>query len=190
MTEPQRLPDAMPAAPRGTGLGPWSRLRELDRLLQGAGLPTGPDRWQNAQDLLAALAAGHRLPVDPRQIRPLLAPLFCRSPEEQRRFAQVFDQWLGMDAPRTTAVAVGPVQPESRPRKAPPQTPLRPILLGLGLLVMALTLGLYLWLEPAPVAPGPKPIAGTTRPLIRVRGTFRHCPWNRLVRAPHQRCWA
>jgi len=136
---------------------PWSRLRELDRLLQAAGLPTGPDRWQNAQDLLAALAADHRLPADPRRVRPFLAPLFCRSPDEQRRFAEVFAQWLGQGGARVVGTAPAPVVPVPRPRQPPPQTRLRPILLGLGVLVIALAIGLFRWLPPAPVAPGPPP---------------------------------
>ena len=143
---------------------PWSRLRELDRLLQGADLPTGADRWQNAQDLLAALAAGRRLPADPRQVRPLLAPLFCRSPDEQRRFAEVYAQWLGQGGARPSGAAPAPVQRAPRPRRPPPQTRLRPILLGLGLLVLAVALGLFLWLQPAPVPAGPAQTPPTPQP--------------------------
>ena len=135
MPDATAVPD--PPAP-GPWSEPWSRLCELDRLLQGADLPTGADRWQNAHDLLAALAAGHRLPADPRQVRPLLAPLFCRSPDEQRRFAEVFAQWLGQAGARPTGAQAAPVQRPPRPRRPPPQTRLRPILLGLGLLVLAI----------------------------------------------------
>jgi formylglycine-generating enzyme required for sulfatase activity len=143
---------------------PWSRLRELDRLLQAAGLPTGPDRWQNAQDLLAALAADHRLPADPRRARPFLAPLFCRSPDEQRRFAEVFAQWLGQGGARLAGTAPAPVVRVPRPCRPPPQTRLRPILLGFGVLVIALGIGLFRWLPPAPVAPGPTQTGPTPQP--------------------------
>ncbi|WP_295447905.1 SUMF1/EgtB/PvdO family nonheme iron enzyme [uncultured Thiodictyon sp.] len=162
------VPEPAPA-PLEPDLGPWSepwsRLRELDRLLQGAGLPTGPDRWQNAQDLLASLAAGHRLPADPQRVRALLAPLFCRSPDEQRRFAQVFDQWLGQAGAPTADAAPTPVRRAAKPRKPPPQTRLRPILLGLGVLVMALAFGLYRWLQPVAEPPGPGQTPPTIQPI-------------------------
>ena len=169
-TAPAR-PPLEPPAPSGPGSAdpgpwsePWSRLRELDRLLQDAGLPTGVDRWQNAQDLLAALAAGHRLPADPRQARPLLAPLFCRSPDEQRRFAEVFAQWLRQGRTRSAGAAPAPIQPAPRPRKSPPRTRLWPILLGLGLLVLAMALVLYLWVNPAPAPPWPVQTGPTPQP--------------------------
>ena len=109
---------------------PWSRLAELDRLLQAAGLPTGADRWQNAQDLIASLAARRQLPADPGELRPLLAPLFSRSPEEQRRFAELFDTWLGGRKPLERLSPAPPPVPRPAPPRPPPRTRLLPVSLG------------------------------------------------------------
>ena len=146
---------------------PWVRLPELDRLLRDAGLPAGIDRWQNAQDLIAALAARHRLPADPQALRALLAPLFCRSPEDQRAFATLFDQWLGAGtAVERTMPRQGP-PPEAKPQRPPPSTPLHPVLAALALLVAAVAAGLYLWLPQEPATKGPDTPIRSAPPTIQ-----------------------
>lgn len=69
-------------------------LPRLDALLRAEQFVIGPDCWQNAYDLLLALQARGRLPARAAELRPLLAPLFCRSADEQARFDQVFQCWL------------------------------------------------------------------------------------------------
>lgn len=69
-------------------------LPRLDALLRDAGYAAPVDRWQNIADLLLAFAAQGRLSTDPSALRPFLAPLICASPEEQRRFPDLFRRWL------------------------------------------------------------------------------------------------
>ncbi len=149
----------------GPGSGPWARLADLDHRLRAEGFPTGADRWQNVHDLLAALAASHRLPADPQELRPFLAPLFCRSADEQRRFTKVFAQWLGGAAPRDVQIQ-GPSPVSEQPlRPLPPKTPLWPVLAGLGMSIAVAALGLYLWLSPPrpPSILAPSPVSQPPR---------------------------
>ena len=67
---------------------------DLAEELRLAGFDLGTQQYVAAQDLLLALAAHHRLPNDPRQLRTLLSPIFCSSPGEQEEFYQRFDLWL------------------------------------------------------------------------------------------------
>lgn len=162
----QSDPGSGPAAGVG-GPEPWAHLADLDHRLRTEGFPTGPDRWQNVHDLLAALAASHRLPADPQDLRPFLASLFCRSPDEQRRFTKVFAQWLGSMAPEDVQTRGTSPLPEQPPRRSPPKTPLWPVLAGLGVCILIAALGLYLWLSPPkepslrPPLPVPQPAGGS-----------------------------
>src|SRR6185295_16561425 len=47
-----------------------------------------------AQHLLVRLALEGRLPANPRDLTSHLGPIFCGTPEQQRRFSAVFAQWL------------------------------------------------------------------------------------------------
>jgi formylglycine-generating enzyme required for sulfatase activity len=158
-SDPRSDPCGPCPGPDNRRLAPWSRLSELHRLLAAAAMAPDPDRWQNAQDLVARLAARGELPEEPAELRRLLAPLFCRSPEEQRRFADLFDQWFGEGARRAIAVTPRRTSVEPRPRRPPPRTSLRPVLLGLGALVLALAVGLWVWLKPGPEIPPPAPVS-------------------------------
>ncbi len=71
-----------------------TRLSRLDVLLRQEGFAHGPDRWLNLQDLLLRMAQDGRLPDDPAALRPFIAPLFCRTPDEQRRFDGLFQLWV------------------------------------------------------------------------------------------------
>ncbi len=88
-----------------------ARLARLDGLLRQEGFAHGPDRWLNLQDLLLRMAQEGRLPADPAALRPLMAPLFCRTPDEQRRFAELFQRWVAGDRPQ---------QPKYEKPSAPP----------------------------------------------------------------------
>lgn len=70
------------------------RLDGLDTLLRNYGMGCGVDVWQSVFLLLTRLEQQGRLPDNPRQLSPLLGPLFCRNPEEQARFPVLFEQWL------------------------------------------------------------------------------------------------
>ena len=163
MTQPApQLPDA--------DAGPWSRLPDLDRRLRAAGFPVGMDRWQNALDLIAALAAHGGLPADPCDLRPLLGPLFCRSPREQQAFAEVFAHWCAASAPVAPPIAPqAPARPPpTPPRQAPPRAPLWRVLVPVSVLVLAAALGLAVWSTPDPAPRGVQrettPIAGSAVP--------------------------
>ncbi|MDZ7621117.1 MAG: hypothetical protein U5O69_01265 [Candidatus Competibacteraceae bacterium] len=114
-------------------------LPRLDALLRAEGFGVGPDRWQNAYDLLLALQERGRMPARAAALRPLLAPLFCRDAQEQARFAPVFQRWLDELAQESTAAAEGRVIPPETPPQPPPPPPWRRLILGLllGILVLA-----------------------------------------------------
>jgi formylglycine-generating enzyme required for sulfatase activity len=165
-SEPVGGPAATAQGPSCPDPAPWERIAELDGLLRRAGLRAGTDRWRNVHDLLAMLAARGGLPEKPLALAPLLAPLFCRSADEQRRFHELYRQWLG--APTGTAArraaAAGARQAEVRRRRLP-QVPLRWVLLLSAVLIAAIALGLWYWLphdsgsaapegEPPTITPG------------------------------------
>ncbi|HKQ76804.1 MAG TPA: SUMF1/EgtB/PvdO family nonheme iron enzyme [Blastocatellia bacterium] len=69
-------------------------LMDLAEELRLAGYDIGAERNIAAQDLVIALAAHGRLPKEPRELRTLLAPIFCSSPTEQDEFYRRFEGWL------------------------------------------------------------------------------------------------
>ena len=158
MTQP-----AAPGAPPDRPPGPLARYHQalpgLAGLLRGADLSVGPDRWQNLYDLLAALAAQGRLPAGAAGLAPLIAPLVCRSEQEQQAFPALFARWLeglapdlrgpGPAAPAPAAARSGQTGPAPAPR-------LRWWLLGLMLLFAAL-LGAAYWAQ----RPDPPTVAET-----------------------------
>ncbi len=145
--------------------GPLARyhcaLPRLAALLRGAGLPVGLDRWQNIYDLLLALNAQDRLPQQAADLEHLIAPLLCRSVEEQRQFGELFAQWLaglepdlrgpGEEVAAATSDTDTPPQPPPLPR-------LRWWLSGLALLFLVLA-GTRYWYhiqsQPSPSPPPP-----------------------------------
>ena len=143
----------------------WHRFDQLDALLRTAGFSTTPDRWQNTQDLLLKLLEAGKLPTDPAQLRPLLAPLFCHSAREQQQFTALFDQWLRLILPpaqqaQSDLLAQPAPQPAAEP---PPDKPRLPVLLGLLLtLILILLAGYYLTWAPDPV----KPVTIATTPPV------------------------
>ena len=118
-------------------------LPRLDALLRAEGFVVGPDRWQNAYDLLLALQERGRMPTQAAALRPLLAPLFCRDANEQARFAPVFRRWLDELAREPAAVAEGPATRKEAPPEPPPKPSLRWLILGLLLGALALVAVTY-----------------------------------------------
>jgi hypothetical protein len=118
-------------------------------MLRRAGFIAPPERWQRVVDLLASLTAAGRLPADPAALRPMLAPLFCMSPEEQRRFTALFAEWLacaGLAEPAPAAPALAPTLPPPRWRE------------WLWPLLIVVLIGLWMpW--PGPLAPPLEPPA-------------------------------
>ncbi|MDM8564091.1 formylglycine-generating enzyme family protein [Candidatus Halobeggiatoa sp. HSG11] len=63
--------------------------------LRFAGYNIGATQYIAAQDLVLALAARGELPSDLSELRMLLAPILCHSPQEQAEFDTYFDKWVG-----------------------------------------------------------------------------------------------
>jgi formylglycine-generating enzyme required for sulfatase activity len=138
------------------------RLRGLDLLLRREHIRRGADTWQAVYDLLLRLDSQGRLPEDPAQWAPLLGPLLCRKPEEQRNFPRWFQEWLeGESQPPPPAVISAPAQAQlarGRWRVAGLERRWRLAILGLAVLALAAAAWLYT-VHPtdAPHAPAPPP---------------------------------
>ncbi len=150
-----------PDGPQGYPPRPWlERLGSLDALLRAEGFAHGSDRWLNVHDLLARKAGRGGLPEDPSGMRLLLAPLFCRSPEEQARFAGVFQRWLEQVAPpgeKESVTPEPPVEQERRKTRRHPITAFWPYLMGVMVLLAG---GAWLiWYLSKPPVPPPQPQA-------------------------------
>jgi hypothetical protein len=70
------------------------RLIELIELLREAGYKIGISEHIAAQDLILFLIAEGQTLDDPKQLRTLLGPIFCKSLIEQENFQYHFDNWL------------------------------------------------------------------------------------------------
>ncbi|WP_256091553.1 formylglycine-generating enzyme family protein [Candidatus Thiosymbion oneisti] len=153
--------------------GPLARYhRDLPRLavlLRGAGLPVGPDRWQNIYDLLLALNARGQLPQRVADLEQLIAPLLCRSEQEQRQFGELFARWARDLEPDLRGPEPGTAA-TTADTDAPPQSPPLPRLgwwlsgLALLFLVLAGTLYWYHIRSQAPSLP-PSPDKPISSPL-------------------------
>ncbi len=126
---------ATPAAGQGPVLGPL-----LDRWLwhlDGQGFRVGVRERLLVQSLLARLAAAGELPAEVHGMLMLAAPLLCSSREQQRRYAQLLQEFL---APPPAA----PARPSRRWARRAADAPPR---FGVVIVVMAwaLLLALGLW---------------------------------------------
>jgi hypothetical protein len=63
--------------------------------LRDRGFSIGIDQYLSAHRLIAQVSANSERPPHPTVYKTLLAPLICRSPEEQARFYTYFDSWVG-----------------------------------------------------------------------------------------------
>ena len=140
MTEPREA-----QAPPGPLARYHRALPRLAVLLRGAGLPASPDRWQNVYDLLLALNARGRLPERTADLEPLLAPLLCRSEQEQRQLGELFARWLtGLEPELRGAEEGAAPTPDRPPPPEPPPLPrLRGWLLGFAVLMAAVAGAIY-----------------------------------------------
>lgn len=68
-------------------------LTDLLSQLRRRGYNISTEQCMAAQRLLIALAASGHAPGDLNRIGGLLAPIFCTSPEEQKAFHQLVEQW-------------------------------------------------------------------------------------------------
>ena len=66
------------------------KLPDLDERLRQQEIRHGPDVWLDVHDLLLAMAHRGSLPERAADLAPYLSPLLCKSPEQQRNFASLF----------------------------------------------------------------------------------------------------
>lgn len=77
-------------------------LARLDATLHSEGMSYGPGVWLRVHQLINRLNYHRSPPKDFHQLMLQLRPLFCRNPEEQKRFTFLFEQSL-VDTPHSLA---------------------------------------------------------------------------------------
>nr|VFK38624.1 MAG: Formylglycine-generating enzyme, required for sulfatase activity, contains SUMF1/FGE domain [Candidatus Kentron sp. SD] len=132
-------------------------LPQLQPLLKGNDIAVSPGVWLDAHDLLLRLDREGRLPARFGDLRPLLAPLLCRNPEEQRRFKEIFRDWRKLVQTRQPGLLPGTESAEDSSRATSfgesgktaeslkeywPKKYWKPIAIALGALILA---GLLWW---------------------------------------------
>ncbi|WP_243725231.1 formylglycine-generating enzyme family protein [Candidatus Thiosymbion oneisti] len=162
------MPQVPPTPPPTGRLARYHRdLPRLAVLLRGAGLPVGPDRWQNIYDLLLALNAQGRLPQRAADLEYLIAPLLCRSAQELQQFGELFTHWVRDLEPDLRGPEPGTAA-TTADTDAPPQSPPLPRLgwwlSGLALLFLVLAGTLYWYHLPSQPPPSPPSPAGQVLP--------------------------
>ena len=70
------------------------RLPEFLAKLHGAEFYVAPDQWIALEDLIFQLHYAKRLPKNFIDLKAYLAPIFCKSPEEQEVFYRLFLEWI------------------------------------------------------------------------------------------------
>ena len=108
-----------------------------------------PERLAVAELLLALVRRGE-FPEDPRELKPLLAPLFCGNRAQQERFHAEFDREFALALTAVARVEAGPTLPRTAPWR----------LIGWSLAVLVLlgSGGLSAWLfAPLPALRMPVP---------------------------------
>ena len=129
------------------------RLAWLDAWLARYDLPRGPDRWQKAQDLLLVHDLQGRFP-DPWGMQLVLAPLFCRSDEEQQRFGEAFEHWLKeYEEPGEAEKCGSTTTTEHLPPDPPPPPKGRLAILLVLLVCLGLLFGVGYWSSYDPQPP-------------------------------------
>src|ERR1051325_3455550 len=88
-------------------------LADLGETLRRAGFKIATQQCVWAQQLLLRLALEGRLPNEPAGFVPHLSPIFCCSPEQQRQFPGLFEQWCDGRA--------GPAGPTARTKRDTPR---------------------------------------------------------------------
>ncbi|HTR57751.1 MAG TPA: hypothetical protein VMM27_06230, partial [Casimicrobiaceae bacterium] len=102
--------------------GAWSRqgISELIALLREQGFQVGTGEAVDATQLLLVLAEREPELQDSARLRARLRPVFCKSPDEQRRFDALFDRWWKTLVPRFR-------EPPPVPAETAVETPAEPI---------------------------------------------------------------
>ena len=89
-------------------------LLDLGDELRSADFRITTQQYLFAQQVLVRLAADGRLPNDPARLAAYLGPIFCTSPYEQRRYAEIFPHWLARRFPDRARTAPAPPAEEKR----------------------------------------------------------------------------
>ena len=83
-------------------------LAELDALLVREGMARSPDVWLSVHTLLARRASQGKLPGDAHGLAAILAPVICKSPQQQAQFKNLVEEWLRGKPPSNKAVIASP----------------------------------------------------------------------------------
>jgi len=102
-----------------------------------------------AHHVLAGLARRDK-PPGPRELAPYLAPVFCRTPEQQQQFLAFFATWVDAWAPGSRPAEVPPSPP--RPPPEDPRWPEWSVVVLILLVILTLAAALWLWLGPQRLA--------------------------------------
>ncbi len=93
----------MPAAGETSALDA-AQLASLADWLRHEGVRVATQQCTQAQQLLVRLAGIGGLPENPVRLAALLGPIFCASPDEQRRFPAIFREWWKYETGETIGV--------------------------------------------------------------------------------------
>lgn len=145
-------------------------LVALGEALGNAGFKVATQQYVAAHHLLLRLAAEGALPASPRELAPLLGPIFCTSAAEQRLFPEVYETWL-----RARSAGAAPAPPPRTPIPRRRRLGWQVALVALLMVVSVLVAFAWFISRPGPSAPsasdpvpGPSPTATPTEPRGRV----------------------
>nr|VFK38396.1 MAG: Formylglycine-generating enzyme, required for sulfatase activity, contains SUMF1/FGE domain [Candidatus Kentron sp. TC] len=97
-------------------------LPKLAARLRAAGMNIGLDAWLKVHDLLQRLEQAGRFPSRCTDLRTLLAPLLCKSPDEQERFQEILHAWCVSRSPGPD-IDTAPKEGDKRPAPKPSPDP-------------------------------------------------------------------
>ena len=129
-------------APLETLLLSAEQIAEFGERLRADGFRVGTQQLVQAQQLLVRLAAAGLLPDRPAQLASHLGPIFCGTPEEQRRFPDLFKDWLPKAFQDSPVPSPAPDRRQRRRETTAPNRPKWRWILGGGVLALFLTASL------------------------------------------------
>ena len=90
-----------------------SKLNPFINELRHTGYNIGTAQFLQVQNLILTLTQRNEMPADLKQLKVLIAPILCQSPQEQTDFYRYFDNWID----RIVAPATSLSKPKSTEKK-------------------------------------------------------------------------